>query len=78
MGQRSRHQRRFQTWLNALVAFATLGFATIAAAATPLHPPCAADITTYQAPYVRKQYNVSKALGTWYELAFRDLYPVRF
>ena len=42
----------------------------------PPHPACAADITSYQAPYVSKTYDHTKVLGVrYYEVAFRDLYP---
>ena len=30
---------------------------------------------TYQAPYVKTSYNLTKHMGRYYELAFRDLYP---
>jgi hypothetical protein len=36
---------------------------------------CSANMATYQAPYVRSTYNVSKHMGFYYELGFRDLYP---
>lgn len=32
-------------------------------------------MTTYQAPYVATTYNLTKHMGKYYELAFRDLYP---
>lgn len=38
------------------------------------HPSCA-PIETYQADYVQKEYNLSRHMGFYYELAFRDLYP---
>jgi len=41
----------------------------------PEHPACAAALETYQADYVASTYNVSKHMGFYYELAFRDLYP---
>jgi hypothetical protein len=42
---------------------------------TPQHPPCAEHLESYQADYVASSYNISKHMGFFYELAFRDLYP---
>jgi len=41
--------------------------------ATARHPQCE-DMLAYQAPYVAKDYNRSRHLGHYYEVAFRDLY----
>jgi len=38
------------------------------------HPICR-NMWTYQSDYVATTYNVSKHMGHFYELAFRDLYP---
>lgn len=37
------------------------------------HPKCE-DMSAYQASYVAKDYNRSRHLGHYYEIAFRDLY----
>jgi hypothetical protein len=59
--------------LGALVFFAA---GCVAVSASSPHPACAADITSYQAPYVAKTYDHRKVLGVrYYEVAFRDLYP---
>lgn len=40
----------------------------------PAHPICNKDMRTYQAPYVATEYDRSKHMGHYYEVAFRDLY----
>eukprot|EP01062_Namystynia_karyoxenos_P006188 TRINITY_DN12162_c0_g1_i1.p1 TRINITY_DN12162_c0_g1~~TRINITY_DN12162_c0_g1_i1.p1 ORF type:complete len:550 (+),score=168.37 TRINITY_DN12162_c0_g1_i1:96-1652(+) len=52
------------------------GAALLAAAAHALglpHPKCE-SLSTYQAPYVASEYNMTRHMGHYYEVAFRDLY----
>lgn len=52
-----------------------MGAADSSATSGEQHPPCAPLLESYQADYVARSYNVSKHMGFYYELAFRDLYP---
>jgi hypothetical protein len=45
----------------------------VAAYAAP-HPACL-NMSSYQADYVAKEYDMKRHMGKYYELAFRDLYP---
>ena len=54
------------------LAFQMMGF-SVALMGTIAHQ--CQPMTTYQAPYVATTYNLTKHMGKYYELAFRDLYP---
>ena len=53
---------------------ALLTFVVNGADSLATHPTCEA-MESYQASYVKNTYNISKHMGFYYELAFRDLYP---
>ena len=48
--------------------------ATAGKALETAHPKCLA-MDQYQASYIQMNYNVTKHMGFYYEMAFRDLYP---
>ena len=57
-----------------LLLLLKLSVATAGKALETAHPKCLA-MEQYQASYVQMNYNVTKHMGFYYEMAFRDLYP---
>ena len=57
-----------------VLAVVSVYFSTIVLAAPSPNLPCK-PMQEYLPPHVQSTYNMSRHNGTWFEVAFRDLYP---